>query len=500
MNIIDLLETAKDQYQDQVVYKYKEGGSTTFAELYQNALNVAAKICAISPENQPITVIAHKHLHIPAVYMGIAHANCYYVPISAEMPKSKIESILALTASQVIVTDYTNLEMVQSLNFKGHILLIDQCIPKQKISDIVYQRRSRICDTDPLYVIFTSGSSGTPKGVVTAHRSVCDYVTTFAQTFAIGPDEILGNQAPLDYVAGIRDIYLPIVTGCQSVFIPKNYFSVPKILFAYLNENHVTTICWVSAALSLCCTLNVFAEIKPLYLKKVFFTGSVFDYKHLNTWVHEMPNTTFVNHYGPTEITASCTYYQVDNRVKYTKPLPIGKPFANRKVFVLCEDHAAQINEIGEICVSGTCVALGYFKNPEKTKQAFVQNPLNQIYPETIYKTGDLGFFDKNGILHFVGRSDNQIKHMGHRVELDEIENFVNALEGVNESCCAYNFVKGVITLFYSGPATPSEISKHLRENLPSFMIPRKFIQKDALPKLFNGKIDRQTLKQQLDA
>lgn len=496
MNIIQILEKAK--HSSDIAYKY-EDDEISFAEVYQNTLSVASFISALSPEKQPIAVISNKSVHIPSIYLGIAYSNCYYVPISAEMPESKVESILELTKAKIIICDDENFDRVTSWNVPCAVKRIDECISQNVDMDTINARKDRILDQNPLYILFTSGSTGTPKGVVACHSAVVDYVQTFAETFDIQKDEIFGNQAPLDYIAGIRDMYIPLLTGCKSIFIPKKLFLTPKVLIEYLNDNKVTTICWVSAALSLCCQLNVFDEIKPQYVQKVFFTGSVFDHKYLNMWKRELPDAMFVNHYGPTEITASCTYYVVDNSREYDAAPPIGKAFKNREVFVLNENNQlANIGEVGEICVMGNCLALGYYKNPEKTSECFVQNPLNDIYPQIIYKTGDLGYLAQDGNLMFVGRKDNQIKHMGHRVELGEIDYLVNSILQVDEACTVYDTNKSVITLYYSGSATPAEISKFLRENLPSFMIPRKLINLPSLPKLFNGKIDRQSLKKDL--
>ena len=497
MNIITLLENSR-HFENNVAYIHKDK-QLTFNEVYENALSVATKIAKTSNEKAPIVVISDKDVNIPSVYLGIAYSNCFYVPISTEMPKAKIDAILGITEAKVIITDTAHFDFAKTLDFEGKVFTIEECIACAIDMEVITKRKERICDKNPLYTIFTSGSSGTPKGVVTCHSSVVDYITTFVQTFNLTQNEVFGNQAPLDYIAGIRDIYIPLLTGCKSIFIPKNLFSTPKILFDFLNENKVTTICWVSAALSLCCQLDVFSEVKPLHLRNVFFTGSVLHNKYLNMWKSQLPHVRFINHYGPTEITASCTYYVVDNSHEYTSPAPIGKAFSNREVFILNNNSRAKTGEVGEICVRGDCLALGYYKDFERTKQSFVQNPLNTLHSELIYKTGDLGYVSEDGNLIFVGRMDNQIKHMGHRVELGEIENLANIHEKVDEVCCLYNHQKGVITLFYSGSATAGEISKFLRESLPSFMIPRKFICLDALPKLFNGKIDRQSLIQRLE-
>ena len=501
MNVVELIENAKTNFKDRIAYQLKDE-SITFDGVYQNALKFADYVSKHLAERSPVVVISEKHLLIPSVYLGVAMGNCYYVPVSCEMPKNKINAILQLTEAQLIICDEHNVELVKTLEYHGAVLTINE---GQAIAEIdakqIQSRSSHLVDVDPLYVIFTSGSTGIPKGVVTSHQAVIDYLTTFAETFQITKQEILGNQAPLDYIAGIRDIYIPMITGCRSVFIPKNFFSIPTMLFQCLNDFKITTICWVSSALSLCCQFNLFKQMKLKYVKKVFFTGSVFDVKHLNIWKSELKNAMFVNHYGPTEITASCTYYVIDNKVEYVKSAPIGIPFKNRKVFILNENQqVAKINEVGEICVGGKCLALGYYKNPELTNRSFVQNPTNKIYSDRIYLTGDLGYLDESGNLVFVGRKDNQIKHMGHRVELGEIEEFAVKYEKINEACCLYHTEKSVITLFYSGAATPAEISQYLRENLPSFMIPRKLINLETLPKLFNGKLDRQAMKKLMES
>lgn len=236
--------------------------------------------------------------------------------------------------------------------------------------------------------------------------------------------------------------------------------------------------------------------VKPEYLKKVCFSGSVMPCKYLKVWQQHLPDVLYVNQYGPTEATASCTYYVVENEVDDDTVLPIGVPYENYKITLLSEENApVPHGEIGEICVSGPILALGYYGNAEKTAESFMQNPLNSNYRDLIYKTGDLGSFDEDGILHFHGRKDRQIKHMGHRIELGEIEETAKQVENVLDCCALYNKPKEHLYLFYTGSATSKDIVLHFRTVLPGFMSPRKFVNLDAMPTLPNGKIDMQTLK-----
>ena len=202
-------------------------------------------------------------------------------------------------------------------------------------------------------------------------------------------------------------------------------FSFPTKLLDFLDDRKVTTIIWAVSALCIVTTLNGFEYKRPSSLNKIMFSGEVMPIKHLNAWRAQYQDAMFVNLYGPTEITCNCTYYIIDREFGLDEKLPMGKPFANERVFLLDDEDrlvdAERPGELGEICVSGTAVTLGYLRNPEKTAAAFVQNPLNDRYLETIYRTGDLGYYSEDGELFFSSRKDFQIKHMGHRIELGEI-------------------------------------------------------------------------------
>jgi len=284
--------------------------------------------------------------------------------------------------------------------------------------------------------------------------------------------------------------------GASTVILPKNEFAMPTKLFETLNEYHVTTLCWSVAGVELPAKLGAFDVIKPEYVKKVCFSGSVMPCKYLKIWQQNLPDVRYVNQYGPTEATASCTYYIVKEQVEDDTVLPIGVPYENYQILLLNEDHTQTApGQVGEICVAGPILALGYYGNPEKTAESFLQNPLNPNYRELIYKTGDLGRFREDGILEFHGRKDRQIKHMGHRIELGEIEATACQIPGIIECCALYQKEKELLYLFYSGEVTAKEIAVHFRKVLPAFMVPRKTVNLDAVPHLPNGKVDMQTLK-----
>ena len=194
--------------------------------------------------------------------------------------------------------------------------------------------------------------------------------------------------------------------------------------------------------------------------------------KHLNIWKKYLPEAMYVNVYGPTEITCNCTYHIIDREYEPGENLPIGKPFPNEKVFLLDEEdrEVTKPGEKGEICVSGTALSLGYYNNPEQTDRAFVQNPLNQSYLEPIYRTGDLAYYGEDGNLYFASRKDFQIKHMGHRIELEEIERSMTALDGVEKSCCVLIMRNRIWISSWS--RSSSDVRKQMKENFRSYMVP----------------------------
>ena len=497
-NILEYLEKAHNEYPEKIAYVGDEE-HISFEEVYQKAKSVGSALCQGMTNKRPVLVLSGKNVITPILYLGVAYAGCFYIPLSADLPAFRLKLIMDMVQADILLTDGEHSDILDTLNFSGTILSYSDINNHDIDENNLALRRKKMIDTDPLYVIFTSGSSGAPKGVLTSHRAVIDYINVFAKTFDITGDDVLGNQAPLDYIAAIRDIFLPLYTGAKTVLIPKTLYSTPQRLFDYVNENKITTLCWVAAALALCSELNAFNDNKLEYVNKVIFTGSALSCKHLKVWQENIPNALYANHYGPTEITASCTYYIVDKMVAEADVLPIGIPFDNTEIILLSEDNTeTPAGEMGEICVRGSSLALGYYNNPEKTKEVFINNPLQNIYEEIIYKTGDLGKIMPDGNLSFHGRKDFQVKHMGHRIELGEIEEVVDSMEAVSNCVCLYKQEKEMIYLFYAGELTKRDIAVYLRERLPGYMIPRKFIKLEMFPQNFNGKVDLEALKKMM--
>ena len=213
-----------------------------------------------------------------------------------------------------------------------------------------------------------------------------------------------------------------------------------------------------------------------------------------------LPHTRFVNLYGPTEITCNCTYFKVDRAFEDTDALPIGVPFKNSRVFLMDENNTVieELDQIGEICVAGTSLALGYYNNPQKTQEVFCQNPTNSNYFERIYRTGDMGKYNERGELLFISRKDFQIKHMGHRIELGELEVIINSFSFITSSCCLYDTKREKIVCFYqSDICRDKELALGIGKHLPKYMWPNRYVFLEAMPMSKNNKIDRVRLREE---
>ena len=361
--------------------------------------------------------------------------------------------------------------------------------------------RANQISTDPAYALFTSGSTGMPKGTIVSHQNVINYIEWFTSEFEISNDTVFGSQTPFYFSMSVSDIFGTIFSGASFVIIPKTYFSFPIKLVEILNQKKINTIYWVPSALCIVANIKLFDYAKPEQLKYVLFAGEVMPNKQLNYWRKNLQNVKFANLFGPTETTDICTFYKIDRQFADDEALPIGKHCNNLETFII-DDNGKEIVEkdkVGELFVRGSFVAFGYYDNLEKTNSAFVQNPLHNHYREIVYKTGDLVKINNYGEYEYVGRKDFQIKHMGYRIELGEIETNAGAIDGVNSVCCVYNSIKDLIIMIYEGKIKQENLFEEIKKKVPPYMVPNEIIKISMMPHNQNGKIDRAYLKNNYD-
>ena len=499
-NVLEFLEETVAKYPDRYAVEDKNL-HLTWKELQESAQMTGSFLCKVCKPGRSVAIVAEKSTFMLAAMLGTVYAGAFYVIVDPSQPAERMREIFEVSdPDAVIITDEEMRMDIEKIQNKEKIYSLQRMMNEKIDAAELDRRRDGSSEEDILYGIFTSGSTGKPKCVVVQHRAVIDFITHFTETFGFTEKDRIGNQAPFDFDVSVKDIYSCLATGAELVLIPKTLFSLPSMLLDEICHKKVTVLIWAASALGMVAALKGLEYKVPSDVRKIFFSGEVMPAKLLKVWQKALPETEFVNLYGPTEITCNCTYYPIKKICDEDEKIPIGKPFAGRKIFLL-DDKGNVVTEArkkGEICVTGESLAAGYYRNKEETDRHFKILSLDGDACRC-YLTGDMGYYGEDGNLYFAGRRDFQIKHMGHRIELEEIESRVEQMDDVQRCCCVMDEKRNRLAAFYLGDAGQKEIRKHLKKVLPSYMIPQTICRTDRIPLNKNGKTDRKYFKDRME-
>lgn len=495
--VLQYLEETAERFPDKAAFA-DMAETYTFRELADLAGKAGSAIAKRVGPREPVMVYMDKKAYNVPVFLGAAYAGCFYVPVDDQMPAERVKLILDTLQPGLIIYDDAAEGRLEEIGGQVGRMHYKEAFQAEIDEARLHAIRQNAKNTDLLYVLFTSGSTGVPKGVTISHGAVIDFMEWICDKYRLDETAALCNQAPFYFDASVPDLYIPLKTGATVYIPPKSYYTFPKKVLQFIEQKEINTLIWVPSALCNVVNCRAFDVCVPGTVRLVIFCGEVMPCRHLNVWKKNIPKALFVNMYGPTEATYACMYYNIDREFADDEKLPLGRACENSGILLLGEDdRAVEDGEIGEICILGQCLSNGYYNAADRTRAVFVQNPVNTRWTEYLYRTGDLAYRDAAGNMVFAGRKDFQIKRLGHRIELGEIENAMLAVAEIENACCIFHDAREEIIAVYTGRIGTDEVNGRLGARLPQYMLPGRYVRLDAMPMNLNGKIDRARLKQE---
>lgn len=489
-SVIEFLDRAAERFPDKTAV-IDGDGSYTFDRLRKLSRALGTLLLKKGLTGRNIAVLLPKKASALIAFFGCLYGGCTYVPLDTGDAAERLNRIIEKVGAPLVITDTDNAQRVTGA---GSLLWNAAA---EDIDDAAIERTlGTVIDTDPVYIMHTSGSTGEPKGVVVPHGGVINFANWAASYMGIDENDVIALQSPFHFDASVFDVYVSLATGAGIVIMPDVLARFPDRIPEFLEENRVTCIFWVPGLLAEIANSGALSRYKMPLLKKFTFVGEVMPPRQLNMWIEANPDRDYINLYGPTEATVACTAYRINGPVDERENIPIGKAGDNMRLIVITEDgRRADVGETGEICILGSGLALGYYGERELTERVFVQNPLNKKYREIMYRTGDYGHVNAEGDIIFSGRRDAQVKIHGIRVELGDIENAAAGLEGVERTCALLSSDKKLLLFLQTEERrTQRQLRRLLTERLPRYMLPDAVFELGAFPLNKNGKIDRKQL------
>lgn len=483
-----------------------QNGQMTYREMKEASLKVAGAILRTFGEDP--NALQEKEPHatatlieasndIAAVMHGVLYAGDYYSVIDETMPNERIEKIFDNLRPRLVIANKQTEEKVRSINYPCEILIYEDILADAANVMEIPKIISEEVSTQLASITFTSGSTGNPKGVMTGHNGIIYPSIANRDDVEIIFTDHVGNQSPMYYVMGVLNLFFSIAAEATCYFMPKWLFSQPAELVKYMVENQISIVDWVASGVTVISRFSAwegYEEELNKYLRTVTFAGDVASTKLINKMKKVIPDPKYRQGYGATEFYYTFLYHMTRD-IADDERVPLGYPAEFVTAYIIKDDGTeAKDGEEGELCLAGPGMGLGYLNDDAATEEKFQDNPLNP--GERIYCTGDIVKKNEYGEYIFLSRKDFMIKHMGHRVELGEIELAACSLDDQMQCACIFDKEKEHIIMVYVGRLTEKELNEKLKEKVQRHMIPNKFIKLENLPLNQNNKVDRKKLQE----
>jgi len=499
--------------------------SLTYAELVDQSARLASILAAdgIGP-GMRVGLYMGKSVRSVVAMLGILRTGAAYVPVDPNAPARRAAYILGNCGVSGLVTTARKLgglrEFASDLDHVRTVLLAedqpaavttDLGARVHPWTDLANADPTRVpaalaVETDPAYLLYTSGSTGNPKGVILSHRNAIAFVEWGAETFAVTHEDRLSNHAPLHFDLSVFDVYVALRCGACVRMVPEDIAPFPMELARWIDAEQISVWYSVPSALTRLLLHGQLERFGYGALRQILFAGEVFQTKYLRDIMGRLPHVAFANLYGPTE-TNVCTFYKVPQlSPDKADDIPIGVACANTEVFAVDDEgRRVEPGETGELLVRGPTVMLGYWGLPEKTTQVLVRNPLQSAYHDQVYRTGDYVRMTDEGEYLFAGRRDNMVKSRGYRIELGEIEQAIHQHDRVLEAVVMAKpddeigaRLLAVVVLHPDCELSESELHAFCNSRLPKYMVPETFTFRGDFPRTSTGKTDRVALRKDL--
>lgn len=492
-NILEDLERTATRVPDRVAF-CTDKESLTFAQLQGLAQAVGSHLCRTLPVRGIAAILMDgRALGCVPAFLGVAYAGCAYAPLDPAMPAERLAQILELMAPECILVDAKGQTAVGGLTTPLCPVISYEDAAGAAIDDeALAERRAQADVFDPLTILYTSGSTGVPKGSVQSHSSYIHYTEATIDIYGFDESVVFGNQSPFFYANSIIDIFPPIALGARVYLLPSNALAFPKRFLSCLREQRVTELTMTPSSF-----ISLTQQLEPGCLPELKFgimSGEAMPWGPLHTWMHAAPHAGFYNFYGSTEA-FSVAVGRVERTYQEGDLLPVGKPFRQVKITFL-DEHANEMDPLigGEMLVSSPWVASGYHRDPARTAAAFPNCAAERGAVRRSYFTGDVGRLTPDGELQVLGRRDAQVKHHGYRMELGEVEAVLRGIPGWADGCALLDAAQDKLYCFWTGALTREELLCALKKKLPRAMIPECFVHLPELPHTATMKLDRAAL------